>query len=701
MAEVEESNEDDAKDFGDVRRSRAPSKKKFDDEMEQLCATIRKTEDELKSAGASSFTDGLKGLRAEKNANIERRKKIDADLQKLNKDISEMMHNISRLESTLHYRSEDKIDEAIRRLEWNLKVQNFKLSQEKKIVAEIDSLRRSKKTLMQYLSMKKDKDAMRDKQRRMREERDYYFHKVTELKQKEEKLRGDNMGQKAKAERLKKELDKLYEAKRQMVQVYKKQREEFFDDRDKRRHESFKKRHEEKQAIQAAIREERKQVEVEKAAVYDDEICLCNTLLHYLQRFVSNTDLDSSLPGVTVTPATAAITSPSEEAPPSAVGPAEELEDGQYVLLRKSDDDNYVSCSAKHAARKNRRSRKPSMVKRINHTPEVLSHFLKLNLNAPTTVAEILASLEQLRARKLHYEREAEERSELSVTESSILEMSRQASHTESNDGFSESRPGDYVVEQLLELSVSDNSCFQGHDPDHSHSPEVEGQGKVRGRNSFDSVEMNYLATADPSEDFPSLSSRSDGLDFSQSRSRSEGLDFTPLSSLTGDGAWGGTEEGQGRSPGKDLDAECDQCEGKDGRPTSSESRSRGEWLSRHTSQRSSNCEESSDLAGKPCVPGPRGSTETPTTAASHIRRVENGIHSATAGPSKSWRVCDRSTPATSSLEEFPALISGKGSDAALLDFLVSGKVTDPALLDGADHIGDDVRAQGKDSTRM
>jgi len=35
-----------------------------------------------------------------------------------------------------------------RRLEWNLKVQNFKLSQEKKIVAEIDSLRRSKKPLM-------------------------------------------------------------------------------------------------------------------------------------------------------------------------------------------------------------------------------------------------------------------------------------------------------------------------------------------------------------------------------------------------------------------------------------------------------------------------------------------------------------------------------------------------------------------------
>ena len=39
----------------------------------------------------STFSDALKNLRAEKNANIERRKTIDADLQKLNKDISEMV----------------------------------------------------------------------------------------------------------------------------------------------------------------------------------------------------------------------------------------------------------------------------------------------------------------------------------------------------------------------------------------------------------------------------------------------------------------------------------------------------------------------------------------------------------------------------------------------------------------------------------
>ena len=55
---------------------------------------------------------------------------------------------LSTTESNLHYKNEAKIDEAIRKLEYQLKVQNFKLSEERKIVAEIDKLKRSKKVLV-------------------------------------------------------------------------------------------------------------------------------------------------------------------------------------------------------------------------------------------------------------------------------------------------------------------------------------------------------------------------------------------------------------------------------------------------------------------------------------------------------------------------------------------------------------------------
>ena len=43
------------------------------------------------------------------------------------------------------YRQESRVDEAISRLEQQLKRNNFKLSEEKRIVAEIDNLRRSRR----------------------------------------------------------------------------------------------------------------------------------------------------------------------------------------------------------------------------------------------------------------------------------------------------------------------------------------------------------------------------------------------------------------------------------------------------------------------------------------------------------------------------------------------------------------------------
>jgi len=55
----------------------------------------------------------------------------------------------TRLQSGLQYKNEAKITEAINRLQNQLRMQNFKLNEEKKIVAEIDALKRSRKDLGQ------------------------------------------------------------------------------------------------------------------------------------------------------------------------------------------------------------------------------------------------------------------------------------------------------------------------------------------------------------------------------------------------------------------------------------------------------------------------------------------------------------------------------------------------------------------------
>jgi len=55
---------------------------------------------------------------------------------------------LTRTESNLHYKNEAKIDDAIRKMEYQLQTQNFRVSEERKIVAEVDKLKRSKKILV-------------------------------------------------------------------------------------------------------------------------------------------------------------------------------------------------------------------------------------------------------------------------------------------------------------------------------------------------------------------------------------------------------------------------------------------------------------------------------------------------------------------------------------------------------------------------
>ena len=55
---------------------------------------------------------------------------------------------MTKVESTLKYKSEDRTNETIRCLEEQLKLQNFSLREERRIIKEIDALKRSKNVLV-------------------------------------------------------------------------------------------------------------------------------------------------------------------------------------------------------------------------------------------------------------------------------------------------------------------------------------------------------------------------------------------------------------------------------------------------------------------------------------------------------------------------------------------------------------------------
>jgi hypothetical protein len=56
----------------------------------------------------------------------------------------------SQLRSKLQYQTEAQVDQVVRRLESQLQQHSFRLAEERRLVAEIDKLRRSKKAVKQY-----------------------------------------------------------------------------------------------------------------------------------------------------------------------------------------------------------------------------------------------------------------------------------------------------------------------------------------------------------------------------------------------------------------------------------------------------------------------------------------------------------------------------------------------------------------------
>ncbi|XP_064596678.1 uncharacterized protein LOC135463348 [Liolophura sinensis] len=435
-----------------LKKMKPPNRKKFDEEIESILKIIREKEAEIKgTSGKPDDTKGqtlarLRAIRAEKEATIDQRKKIDISLKALNTEITKSMGALSRLQSNLHYKSEEKIEEAIRRLDYQLKNQNFRLSEEKKIVAEIDSLKRSKKVLSQFLAQKKEVDEMRAKQRKLREDRevDYprLYKQVSSLKSQEDDLRRKNSVNKSKNETVKKELDELYEQKRHLVSEFKKYEKEYYGLKDevrkKQRQESLKKREEEKRAHVEAQQKELAEYESQKEP-FEDEKLLCNTLITYLQRFLT-TDLDPSA---------------GDEASPSAPGgpaPAISHQDGMYVLLKKPDEELFGGISRK--GKKGSKKKKLPMHKPVTHTPQIFSQFSSLALSAPSNISEVPACLEKLQGRKEYYEN--------FVGQSSFLEDQSLSSLSVSvsdygGDSFAESLQSESGVSTTWSLQSNDD----------------------------------------------------------------------------------------------------------------------------------------------------------------------------------------------------------------------------------------------------
>lgn len=408
--------------------ARPPDIKRFQREIEELSERIRDDEAKLKflekqtmSSSAGNFKavprDKLLGeqceLRAQREKVIRERKQFDVELKSLNMQVQKKNDECTKLQASLRYKSEARIDDAVRRLEHQVQAQQLKIVEEKRLVSEIDRLKRSKRNLNDYLELKQYVEQLRNKQSRLRGQRDDCVKRVNRLKAREEEVKnllesGDtntveesqshHAEQLKQKEDLKKGLTELRTKRKVLTENLEKEKNEY--------HAAVKEMKAQKQREELARRKNEKLVilkEMEsnrgKKKPYEKEYALCITLIGHFEKML---DTFPHLPD--------AVASSGAEKEPS-LSPRTDAEfsgsDSEGTFLRrKSATDDLVGVFAgsgriqRRGSRKGKRSSTKEAPRKLNLQLEVVENLLALHLSPPSSVADLPKVLEELQAKK-------------------------------------------------------------------------------------------------------------------------------------------------------------------------------------------------------------------------------------------------------------------------------------------------------------
>ena len=128
---------------------KAPSKKKHDEEIQEVHVLLA-LKDESKRKVLESLRgdrDLLSNIRSQKDEMTVNKNAIFEKLDFVNREVGKKGEKVQQLRGGIVYQTEPEIDQQIRKLEYQIHKNNFKVAEERRIVLEINRLKRSKKSL--------------------------------------------------------------------------------------------------------------------------------------------------------------------------------------------------------------------------------------------------------------------------------------------------------------------------------------------------------------------------------------------------------------------------------------------------------------------------------------------------------------------------------------------------------------------------
>eukprot|EP00126_Sphaerothecum_destruens_P004100 Sdes_comp18000_c0_seq1m7266 len=352
----------------------------------------------------------LSAIRVKKDAIFEKKKALLEKLKTTSEAAKNKRESTNQIRAGLKYKSAAEVDEAISKLEYELATQHFKLIEEKKIVAEISALKKSKKTLSEFDAAKASLEDEKEKTSKLRDEVNNYTKEIAAFRDEENELKKelDKLKQLqdkeyskfkvhfSKRETLRKEIDALFSQKREISEKFKKEKQEYFlatkEEREKarlKREEIQKQRIAEITAIKEARRKEQEELEA-LTDPWEDHKHQCENLKLYFEKFITVEREAETL----------------ETAPkPPACGEKENI-DGKSVLVFKKkserDEENFFVGNAGKAKKKTTKKAAKNIT--LNLPLGIHQACQLVELEPPKTSDEIPACLEKLALRKKFYQ---------------------------------------------------------------------------------------------------------------------------------------------------------------------------------------------------------------------------------------------------------------------------------------------------------
>ncbi|KAI8819691.1 uncharacterized protein EV422DRAFT_533950 [Fimicolochytrium jonesii] len=354
------------------------------------------------------FRTALDDLIKESNAIRDNRQKLIEKQKQIQEGLRARTNESKSSKDRLGYKSVEDVEKQILTLERQQQSGELSLLEEKRIVAEISNLKKSKKILEglagQQSSVEADKallDEIRKQVDALNPERTALQQKIDAVKAKLAEVDTERKGKLGTLNELrddrkaaKAELDAEFEKRRALKAEHKKLNDEWYAFQ---REEQARKR----EVYQAKVREDREarlavQAEREREAAeipaYTDEINQCITLIRLL---------DGSK-----APSTTTVTTPA--ATTTNIRKVSALPEGA-VLVKKQEEDFMVLGGGKKGKKGPKRpttsdSPTPATIKPFKLDFDIIDQFQRLKITLPTSAADVPEAIKALEEKKKWYE---------------------------------------------------------------------------------------------------------------------------------------------------------------------------------------------------------------------------------------------------------------------------------------------------------